>query len=120
MDKDKVKNVRRAAKGTLTRAFSAYKELIDAQRPVVEVKEAFDVVKNAYNSLEVKHEEFTVLLDDTQYDEAEQWMQACNSEYMTFSMMYNDYLNANVTENEKDDVINQANEDENNANVDGT
>jgi hypothetical protein len=119
MDKDKVKNVRRAAKGTLTRAFTACKELIDAQRPVVEVKEAFDVVKNAYNSLEVKHEEFTVLLDDTQYDEAEQWMQACNSEYMKFSMMYNDYLNANVTENEKDDVVNQANEDENNANVDG-
>jgi hypothetical protein len=44
-----------------------------------------------------------VLLDDTQYDEAEQWMQACNSEYMKFSMMYNDFLNANVTENEKDD-----------------
>ena len=49
MDKDKVKNVRRAAKSTLTRAFTACKELIDAQRPVVEVKEAFDVVKNAYN-----------------------------------------------------------------------
>jgi hypothetical protein len=60
-----------------------------------------------------------VLLDDSQYDEAEQWMQACNSEYMKFSMMYNDYLNANVTENEKHDVLNQANEDENNVNVDG-
>ncbi|CAB4033419.1 Hypothetical predicted protein [Paramuricea clavata] len=71
MDKDKVKNVRRAAK------------------------------------------------DDTQYDKAEEWMQACNSEYMKFSMMYNDYLNANVTENENDDVVNQANEAENNANVDG-
>ena len=38
---------------------------------------------------------------------------------MKFSMMYNDYLNANVTENEKDDVLNPANEDENNVNVDG-
>ena len=46
-------------------------------------------------------------------------MQACSSECMKFSMMYNDYLNANVTENEKDDVLNPANEDENNANVDG-
>jgi hypothetical protein len=61
MDKDKVKNVRRAAKGTLARALTAFKELIGAQRPVVEVKEAFDVVKNEYNSLEVKHEEFTVV-----------------------------------------------------------
>ncbi|CAB3985756.1 Hypothetical predicted protein, partial [Paramuricea clavata] len=120
MDKDKVKNIRRAAKGTLTRAFIACKNLIDAPRPVVEVKEAFDVVKNAYNGLEVKHEEFTMVLDDAQYDEAEEWMQACNSEYMKFSMMYNDYLNANVAEKENDDVVNQAiNEDGNNANVDG-
>ena len=61
MDKDKVKKVRRAAKGTLAMALAACKELIGAQPPVVEVKEAFDVVKNAHNSLEVKHEEFTVV-----------------------------------------------------------
>ena len=73
---DKAKNVRRAAKGTLSRAINVGKELIDAERPVCEVMEAINGVKEAYKSLEVKHEDFTMLLNDTEYNEAEEWMQA--------------------------------------------
>ena len=51
---DKAKNVRRAAKGTLSRAINIGKELIDAERPVCEVMEAINGVKEAYKSLEVK------------------------------------------------------------------
>ena len=113
---DKAKNVRRAAKGTLSRAINVGKELIDAERPVCEVMEAINGVKEAYKSLEVKHEDFTMLLNDTEYNEAEEWMQACNREYMIFCMMSNDYVNANVAKNDVD-VSNQANGDATDVNV---
>ena len=48
--------------------------------------EAFNAVKEIYKSLEVKHEDFTMSLNDTECNEAEEWMQACNREYMTMLM----------------------------------
>lgn len=45
MDVSKVKNVRRAAKGALTRAITNGKELIDAERPVIEVTEVLTLSK---------------------------------------------------------------------------
>ena len=112
---DKAKNVQRAAKGTLSRAINVGKELIDAKRTVGEVMEAyFNAVKEAYKSLEVKHEAFTMSLNDTEYNEAEEWMQACNREYMTFSMFSNHYVNANIAKNDDTVSINQ-----NNGKIDG-
>ena len=113
---DKAKNVRRAAKGTLSRAINVGKELIEAKRPVDEVMEAFNAVKEGYKSLKVTHEDFPMTLNDTEYNEAEEWMQACNREYMTFSMSSNDYdyVNANIAKNDDAVLINQ-----NNGNTDG-
>ena len=74
--------------------------------------EAINGVKEAYKSLEVKHEDFTMLLNDTEYNEAEEWMQACNCKYMIFCMLSNDYVNANVAKNDVD-VSNQTNGDAN-------
>ena len=109
-------NVRPAAKGTLSRAINVGKELINAERPVCEVMEAVNGVKEAYKSLEVKHEDFTMLLNDTEYNEAKEWMQACNCEYMIFCMLSNENVNANVAKNDVG-VSNQTNGDVTHASV---
>ena len=101
---DKAKNVRRAVKGTLTRAINACKELIGSGRPINEVAKVFQSLKSAYKALEDKHDEFTMLLEDKDFDEAEEWMRACSYEYTSCCVMFNDYANANVAKNEEDDV----------------
>ena len=116
---DKVKNVRRAAKGTLTRAINACKELISSNRPVNEVTEVFQGLKGAYKALEGKHDEFTMLLDDKDFDETEEWMQACSREYTTCSIMFNDYVNANVSKNEEHNVLEQSEVNNEEINEDG-
>ena len=116
---DKVKNVRRAAKGTLTRAINACKELISSNRPVNEVTEVFQGLKGAYKALEGKHDEFTMLLDDKDFDEAEEWMQACSREYTSCSIMFNDYVNANVSKNEEHNVLEQSEVNNEEMNEDG-
>ena len=90
-DKDKAKNVRRGAKAALTRTINTAKELIGASRSKDEVKQAFVEIKKAYENLLAKHEEFTVSLDDEEFEEAEHWLQTCTSEYVAFSMICHDY-----------------------------
>ena len=99
-DVDKAINVRRAAKRTYTRSINGLKELMSQSRPVNEVTDVFQSLKNAYKALEVKHDEFTMLLDDKDFDEAEEWMQNCNSQYIHYSVLFNDYVNANTKNNE--------------------
>lgn len=112
---DKAKNVRRAAKGTLTRAINAIKELIDSNRPVNKVIELFQSFKSVYQALEAKHDEYTMLLDDKDFDKAEKWMQVCSREYASCSMMFNDYVKVSVAKNyennvlEEDEVVDEEN-----------
>ena len=68
-----------------------------------EVKQAFEEIKKAHEVLIKKHEEFTMLLNDMGFEEAEIWMQACRKEYTAFTVMFHDCVNANKEENEKDD-----------------
>ena len=79
--------------------------------------EAFNAVKEAFGSqaLEVKHEEFTMSLNDAEYNKAEEWMQTCNSECMTFTMLSKDYINASVAKN-NDDALSKTSDDEGNEN----
>ncbi len=58
-----------------------------------EVTKVFQYLKGAYKALEVKHDKFTMLLDDKDFDETEEWMQACSREYTSCSIMFNDYVN---------------------------
>ncbi len=107
--KDKAKNIRRGAKGSLTRAINATKELIGASRPENEVKQAFEAVKKAHEVLLTKHEEFAMLLEDDEFEEAEKWMQACTSEYIAFTMICHDYMNKmsdEIAKNASDNVVN--------------
>ena len=92
-EKDKAKNVRRGAKGSLTRTINATKELIEAHRSKQEVNESFEGVKRAHKVLLTRHEEYAVLLDDEEFQEAEMWMQTCTSEYVACSIQCHDYVN---------------------------
>ena len=83
---EKAKNVRRVAKGILTRTLNAGKMLIQAKRPSQEIREALEELKAAYTDLVSKHEAFMMSLNDEEYAGAETWMDDCISEYMTFLM----------------------------------
>ena len=74
---EKAKNVRRVAKGILTRTLNAEKMLIQAKRPLQEIREALEEIKAAYTDLVSKHEAFTMYLNDEEYAEAETWMDDC-------------------------------------------
>ena len=106
---EKAKNVRRAAKGNLTRTLNAGKMLIQAKRPSQEVQEALEEIKAAYTDLVSKHEAFTMYLNDEEYAEAETWMDDCIHEYMTFSMLANDYTDGASEHEEHKVTVNDEN-----------
>lgn len=89
---DKARNVRRAAKGTLTRAIGTVNVLIEAKRPWEKTQNALANLSKCFESLLTKHEEYTILLDDDGFEEAEQWMDACTREFNECNMVANDYV----------------------------
>ena len=112
MEKDKAKNVRRAAKGNLTRTLNAGNQLLVAKRPLEEVRDAFQEVKAAHTDLVAKHEAYTMFLNDEEYTEAETWMDDCTRNYIEFSMLVNDYTHD--TDAPSPQLQGEENEDEEN------
>ena len=92
-DKEKAKNVRRAGKSALTRALNTGNMMMQAKRSPAEMHASIKDVKTAYDNLGSKHDEYTMYLDDTEYDEAENWMERCTREYTEFMITVNDYEN---------------------------
>ena len=123
MEKEKVKNVRRAAKGNLTRTLNAGNLLIEAKRPKQELRNAFQEVKAAHTDLVVKHEAYTMFLTDEEYTEAEIWMDDCTREFIKFSIIVNDYTHdtddpiSHDEENEDEENEDEENEDVENEDV---
>lgn len=89
---EKAKNVRRAAKGSITRSIGTVNTLIQANRPWEEVQSALDNVAKSFDNLVTKHEEYTLLLNDEEFEEAEQWMDDCTRELNQCNMFANDYI----------------------------
>lgn len=113
---EKAKHVRRAAKGNLTRTLNAGNMLLEAKRPMQEIREVFEEVKAAHTDLVAKHEAYTMFLNDEDYTDAEAWMNECTRDFISFSMRVNDYTD-DTTEQEEDvseeDVSEEENEEEN-------
>ena len=99
-EKEKAKNVRRAAKGALTRVLNTGKMMLDAKRSAAEIQATVKDAKNAYDNLGNKHDEYTMFLDDEEYKEAEKWIEQCTREYTEFIISVNDYEN-----NEKKETV---------------
>lgn len=112
---EKARNVRRAAKGSLTRAIGSVNEFIEAGRPWEEIQQSLANVVKAFTSLEEIHEEYTLLLNDEEFLEAEKWMDACVREYNQINITSNDYIKyQKEKEHTKDNVeVNVINDDEN-------
>ena len=90
-DKEKARNVRRAAKGALTRAINTGKIMLNAKRLATEMYATVKQVKDTYDNLGNKHDDYTMFLDNTEYDEAEKWMEQCTREYTEFMITVNEY-----------------------------
>ena len=90
--KEKAKNVRRAAKGKLTRTISTYSVLLDAQRPIEEIEVVFKEAKAVYTALVTQHEEYTMFLNDEDYNEAEIRLNESTNEYTRMSIVVSDYV----------------------------
>ena len=112
MENEKAKNVRRAAKGNLTRMLNAGNQLLETKRQLQEVRDAFQKVKAAHTDLVAKHEAYTMFLNDEEYTEAETWMDDCTRNYIEFSMLVNDYTND--TDDPSPQIQDEENEDEEN------
>ena len=106
---EKAKNVCRAAKGNLTRTLNAGKMLIQAKCPSQEVPEVLEEIKATYTDLVSKHEAFTMYPNDEEYAEAETWMDDCIHEYMTCSVLANDYTDGTSKHEEHEVTVNDEN-----------
>ena len=89
---EKAKNIQRAAKGSLTRVMQTTDILINAERPCEELRINLDDLTKFFEALLAKHEEYTILLDDEEFEEAEIWMQRCMEDYNECKMRANDYI----------------------------
>jgi hypothetical protein len=78
---EKARHVRRAAKGSLTRSIGTVTNLIDAQRSWEEIQNALVGLSKSFEALVVKHEEYTLQLNDEEFDDAEIWMNNCTREF---------------------------------------
>ena len=93
------KKIRRNAKAALTRCGNWLNNVIEVKRPESEVRDALDKVEKAYNELVVKHEDYTKLIDDdTQFEEAENWMEGCQDSFMTYVMRAKMYFESLVSQ----------------------
>ena len=93
------KKIRRNAKAALTRCGNWLNNVIEVKRPGSEVRDVLDKVEKAYNELVVKHEDYTKLIDDdTQFEEAENWMDGCQDSFMTYVMRANMYFESLVSQ----------------------
>ena len=67
---------RRNAKAALTRAGKALRHAIESKRPGKEVSDFLYKVQEAYETLIVKHEEFTKLIEeDKEFESQEAWLE---------------------------------------------
>jgi len=66
---------RRTAKASLTRAGKALRSMVESERPASEVRESFVKMQEAYEKLNVKHEDVTQLIEtDEKFAKEEEWL----------------------------------------------
>ena len=71
---------------------NAVSMLMKAERPANEIQQGFVEAKNANSDLVIKHEEYTMFLNDESYEDAESWMMDCTENYTRFAMEVSECL----------------------------
>ena len=85
---------RRTAKAALTRAGKNLTFLVDAERPIEEVKEALTKLHETFKRLEEKQEELENILEDAEFEKEEAVMEECQQRYLHLSVQAKDYIRA--------------------------
>ena len=79
-----------------------------AERPIQEIQEALKKTKDTYKALVAKHDDYTMFLNDEEFDDAEAWLNKCTSEYTELCIAVNDYVNKEINSQTKSDEVNAA------------
>ena len=58
------------------------------------VRECFLKVQSAYDKLTEKHEEFTTLIDDKEFEQEEAWFEECQDDFMRLEIETKEYIEA--------------------------
>ena len=91
---------RRKAKAHFTREVKAVGQLMDRNRSIEEISEAFTQMKIAYEELVKKHDSYTMRVeDDVEFEQEEAWLKKYQETFLNLKMEIKDY------ENKQDDVI---------------
>ena len=91
---------RRKAKAHFTREVKAVGQLMDRNRSIEEISEAFTQMKIAYEELVKKHDSYTMRVeDDDEFEQEEAWLKKYQETFLNLKMEIKDY------ENKQDDVI---------------
>ena len=79
--------------------------LRDAERPIQEIQEALEETKDSYKALVAKHGDYTMFLNDEEYDDAETWLNKCSSEYTELCIAVKDYVNKEINSHKRKQVM---------------
>ncbi|XP_063970046.1 uncharacterized protein LOC129255891 [Lytechinus pictus] len=94
---ESLKIKRRTAKGKLTRMEKALNFQMEQHRPSSEVNDAFESYKAAYDQVNDVHEKYTAtILDDTQYEAEEKWLDVIQESFLNRQMEVTDYSKDDV------------------------
>ena len=85
-----------------TRWGNALKSLIDSSRPGTEVQEAYKQFELAYYELQTKHDAYAETLEDSEFEESEQWMNECQSSFLELQILNKDYGQTKKTDADSD------------------
>ncbi|XP_033107234.1 uncharacterized protein LOC117109097 isoform X3 [Anneissia japonica] len=83
---------RRNAKAKFTRSANAMRTLTELSRQEDEVNEVFSKVREAYEIVQIKHEQLIdVIEDDEEFEKQEDWMLECQGRFLELSIQNKDY-----------------------------
>ena len=86
---------RRTAKAALTRIGKALNQKIDGSRPAEEIAESLENLRQVFDGLVLKHEDYAGRIEDEEtFTTEEAWMDDCQEEYLRLEGAAKDYLNA--------------------------
>ena len=93
------KKNRRTSKAALTRAGKAMNHLIQAERPQEEVSQSLLLYKQTYETLVLKHEEYTSLIeDDETFTVEEHWLEECQETFINMQTNAKLYIESKAVE----------------------
>jgi hypothetical protein len=101
----KAKIGRRTAKAALTRIGKTLEYEIEHKRPQNEVRNSLLKINKAFDSLVLKHEEFTSLItDDNEFEKEEKWLAECQEYFLRIDLEVKTYVEHVDAENSETEL----------------